>query len=186
MIRIIVTLTISVAILFGCTSVNRSPDILLQEPLNRVRYIAEPEKYHKTIDIVQVNTRGVHAGILTTIPELYKRALDKSNNDFVEIGNISITSYTNKEEVQVPHEKCKSVTEEVYVPQKSCIIMSCPTTCNNNGVCMTQICPESKCTTIDMPKIRSREECTTQYKTEVRTVLYQKATADILTLKERD
>ena len=186
MFRISVISTISFVTLFGCASVNRSPEILLQEPLNRVRYIAEPEKTHKTIDIVQVNTRGVHASILNTIPELYKKALEKSNKDIVEIGNISITSYTNKEEVEVPYEKCRSVPETVSVPQKSCIIMSCPTTCNNNGVCMTQICPENKCTTIDMPKIRNRQECTTQYKTEVRTVLYQKATADILTLKERD
>ena len=152
-------------IISGCVSVNKNPDILLEEPYRKVKYVAEPDNSHEILDVIQVTTRGLQANILNTIPQLYKKALDRSvNNRQVQIANISIVSFTKKENFQVPYQDCKSVTKTVPVQRTNCVGGSCTTTYSTQ---MQQV-----------------QVCTTRYRTEIRDVLYQKATADILAFNE--
>lgn len=145
----------------GCVTVNRDPDILLQEPYTRVTYVAEPSEHYKTVEVIQVETRGVRANIRSTIPLLYEKVLEYSGNREVDIGNISISSYTKLESVQVPYQDCGYVPRMVSVPRTSCYQGSCQTTYST--------------------ETRMERRCTTRYRTEMRNVLCQIASADVLT-----
>ncbi len=138
--------------MIGCNYVNKNPDILSQYPYNQVQYVAQPKAIDETIDVVQVTTRGLKANILNTIPELYKKVLEKHHvsEQPVRIHNISITSFTQKESFQVPYQHCTSRTS--YSSGKPVIT----------------------------------QHCTTLYRTEIRNVLYQKATADIIKMREKN
>lgn len=140
------------AVISGCTrvnTINKNPNILLQYPYNKVEYIAEPEKSHQVIEVVQVTTRGEQANILNTIPKLYDKALGRfSYRKKVQIGNINIILFTRRELFWVPYDDCKLVHD---------------TRPGASGY---------------------YQKCTIHYRTEARDVLYQKATADLLTLKE--
>lgn len=153
-------------ILSGCAIVNKNPDILLDESYQNVRYIADPDKSHQALDVVQVTTRGLQANILNTIPQLYKKALERSDiKKQVQIGNITISSFTKKENFQVSYQECVSNPRTESVPQTSCY----------SGTCSTRYTTQT----------RYVQECRTRYRTEIRNVLYQKATADILVPKRR-
>ncbi len=158
MIRLISIITFLV--LVGCTPINNNPDILLEEPYSKVKYIADPDSTYRKVEFVQIETRGDQANILNTLPLLYKKALGYSKNSEVLIGNISISSYTKLENVQVPYQECRSVYRMVSVPNRSCY----------NGNCTTSYSYQNQ----------TFQECTTQYRTEERNVLYQVASADIL------
>ncbi len=155
---LLISITIS-----GCVSVNRDPDILLQDPYTKVNYIAEVTKQHKTVEVIQVQTRGLQANILNTIPALYKKVLEYSENQAVEISNLSISSFTKRENFDVPYQDC------VYVPQT----MSVPKTSCYQGSCQTTYSTQTKYI----------HQCTTRYRTVMRNVLYQIASADVLTKK---
>ena len=163
MIRCVYYLLLITIFISGCVSVNRDPDILLQEPYTKVNYVAEVTKDYKTVEIIQVQTRGLQANILNTIPALYKKVLEFSGNQAVDIGNLSISSYTKLENFQVPYQDCVSVPQSVTVPHTSCYQGNCQTTYSTQ----TQYV----------------QQCTTRYRTELRNVLYQIASADILTRK---
>ena len=164
MIRLIYFFIIGVTFLTSCTSVNKNPDILLKEPYSKVKYIADPDETYKTIEVVQIETRGVHANIMNTLPLLYKKALDYSKNLSVMIGSIEISSYTKLEDVQVPYQVCQSVSRMVSVPSTSCF----------NGSCTTSYSYQNQMV----------QECKTQYRTEARNVLYQVASAEIIDRKD--
>lgn len=151
-------------ILSGCSSLNENPDILLGESYRDIKYIAEPDKSHKVLNVIQVTTRGIQANILNTIPQLYKKALESSvNKKQVQISNITISSFTNRENFQVPYQDCRSVPRTVSVPTTSCY----------GGSCQTSYSTQTQ----------YDQQCTTRYRTEMRDVLYQKATADLLIFK---
>lgn len=152
---------ISSIVLSGCTKINKNPDILLNEPYQRVKYIANPGISYRSLDVIQVTTSGLKANILNTIPLLYKKALDSSGNmQQTIIGNITISSFTKNENFQVSFQECISVPETKSVPKTTC----------NGGSCNTTYTTQTQ----------YNQRCTTRYKTEIRDVLYQKATADIL------
>ena len=152
----------SIFVLSACSNSNKNPDILLTEPYRNVSYIAEPGPSYQAINSIQVTTGGINANILNTIPQLYKKALDLSaSGSQVLLSNISITTFTKREMFQVPHQDCKSVPRTTSVPQTTCYSGSCTTTYRT--------------------QTNYVQQCTTRYTSEMRDVLYQKATADILT-----
>ncbi len=136
----------------GCTrvsTINKNPDILLQYPYNKVEYIAEPEKSHQIVEVIQVTTRGEQANILNSIPRLYEKALVRFfYKKQVQIGNINIILFTRREFFWVPYDDCEMVPD---------------TKQGSSGY---------------------YRKCTIRYRTEARDILYQKATTDLLILKE--
>ena len=163
MLRIAGYLLLISVIVSGCVSVNRDPDILLQEPYTRVNYIPEVTNDFKTVEVIQVQTRGSKANILNTLPTLYEKVLEYSENQAVDIGNLSISSFTRLEEFEVPYQDCVRVPQTVSVPYTSC----------GGGSCQTTYVKQTKLV----------QRCITRYRTEVRNVLYQIASAEVITRK---
>ena len=175
--RLITLLSISAAVLIsGCASINTNPNILAQPPYNKVTYSPKIKPGIVPRRSIEVTTVGLTANVLNTIPELYKKAIEEQTRGIasldpkaprfngVYISNIALASYTKREPFQVPYQDCKTEYYTETVGQQSCS--------SGYGGAYT-------CQTNYVPQTRSRQNCTTVYRTEIRDVLYQKATADL-------
>lgn len=161
--RLVCFLAFVTALFSACSSRNLDPRILLQEPYTKVNYIADVTEDYKTVEVIRVQTRSLEATILNTIPKLYEKALEHSENREVAIGRLSISSYTKLEEFKVPYKHCRYVAKTVPVPHTSC----------SQGYCQTKCSWYTKYV----------RRCETFSRTELRNVSYQIASADVLTRK---
>jgi hypothetical protein len=156
---------IAVFLFSGCTAVNRDHDVLLTEPYSKVVYVADPTaEGYRTVDIIQLTTRGYQATILNTIPRIYLKAQERAGRQDVVLGNIRITSFTKEEEHEIPVRRCR------YVP----LVMR-----RSYSLCFS-----SSCDSRGKPRIVYREKCFTEFRIEKREILCQKATVDILSKQE--
>jgi hypothetical protein len=151
---------------YGCALTNDNPNILAEAPYNQVTYVAQPGDEFSAVDEVLVTTRGAEANLLTTMPALYRRVLE--NVAFEEgaryVTDIHISSYTIPEANQVSYQDC---TTEYYYETE-------PTEdCTGYG-------SDESCYTSYRQVQKSRENCTTKLRTEIRNVLYQQGRATIL------
>lgn len=151
--------------LTGCVSFNSDPDILLKEPYNRVTYVEHTDlDRYETIDVIQVTTRGWQAGILSTIPQLFEKALEKNNKQAVAVGRIDITTFVRQETYKVPYRECDPFSSMMGSSRAGCA--------------------SGACGSISVGISSQQRHCWTEFRTEVREVIYQKAIADIL--RKRD
>ena len=150
----------------GCSSLNKNPDILLQPPYNRVKYISNPQPTREVANVVQVTTKGISANILNTIPQLYLKALETAARENIEISHLRINSYTKQEEVYTLVHDCFPSSDSDFIPQSPCA--------------------GQDCSMLSVPQVNSLTQCITNYRTDIQDVLYQEATADILSQKKGD
>ena len=153
-------LIIVLTVLANCSTVNKDPDILLKEPYTKVSYLAGVSETSPVVEVIQVTTRGSRANILSTLPQLYAKALDWSGQKNVTIGNLQIFSFSNREAVEVSHWRCRLVPVTVLLPSQSCLA---------NG-----------CKTVQIKQTQSEQQCQFETRIEIQDVPYQKAVANVL------
>lgn len=155
----------------ACHTVNERPDILAQPHYRAVKFVNVPDKSLATAEKISVTTRGYKANLQTTIPKLYDRAIELAEkyNEPVSIkqpillSDISIRSFSQREEFQVPYQYCRMVTKLVQVPKRKCLGFE----------------PHQHCFNSFESELQQVEECETRFRTEMRDVLYQQADAFI-------
>lgn len=166
---------LTLIIAYGCVLPNRDPNILGQPPYNEVTYESSPSPVRRRIDVVTVTRRGVEAGILSTIPALYRRALECGRGagippgQPVYISNISLYSFTKREMVSVSYQDCRTVYELRSVTEQKCESQYNYATKSSTYRCQ----PVSRMQSVPVQK------CETKYRIEPRDVLYQTATGDV-------
>ena len=147
-----------------------APNILSTAPYNRVQYVIDAFPSMKPLATVSVTGRGDEATIRVTIPRLYQEALDKAAANPATVGkllfitNIRVEPFTKQELYSVSYQDCHTETYTENVSQNSC----------------TGYGASYHCSTTLTPQTRTRQQCETKWRQEMRTVLYQTASADAL------
>lgn len=154
------------ATLFSCATVNSDPNILSQKPFSEVRYVREiPQGVTSTP--ISVVVSGYRANILNSIPDLYLEARKlKQPNKLVCISNIKLRNSVRRKPFQVPYQDCKTEYYTESQPDYSC----------------TGYGQNQRCATTYKTVQKSRQKCDTKYRTEIKDVLYQAASADVFHL----
>lgn len=99
--------------LIGCASINHDPNILLQDPYNKITYTSNTNNIQPK-DIVELTLGENQANILNTIPGLYNKILERHstpNGQTVNISNLFINNYSEARKVAVPYQECTSQSQ---------------------------------------------------------------------------
>lgn len=157
-------------LLVSCASVNKDPNVLSSSEFSNVIYLPTPNLNKlKEIGTVSVTNSGPKANILNTLPDLYRNALKKTRDlasednpsKKVYLSKLDFDSFTRREPYQVSYQDCRQSPVMKNVPYQNCY-----------GYGANQ-----RCTTSYRMETAYENKCETKYKTEIRSVLYQRATA---------
>jgi hypothetical protein len=167
-----------VLFILSCASVNNDPNVLSTAEFKNVTYLAKAnqKKNLKEIGTISVTNSGYKANILNTLPDLYRDAIKKSQElatnsgkqPRVYLSNLDFDSFTRREPFQVAYQDCRQDPEMKSVPYQNCY-----------GYGANQ-----HCSTSYRMETTYVNKCETKYKTEIRDVLYQRATANAYVKKE--
>lgn len=104
---------LSLLSLIGCASINHDPNILLQDPYNKIVYSSNINSGQPK-DVVELTLGENQANILNTIPGLYKKILERHStpdNQLINISNLLINNYSETRKVSVPYQECTSQSQ---------------------------------------------------------------------------
>jgi len=162
----------------SCASVNRDPNVLSSAEFKDVIYLSTIDNSKlKEVGTISVTNSGARANILNTLPDLYRSAIkktrdlsgaDKKQQPKIYLTNLEFDSFTRREPYQVPYQDCKQTSVMKNVPYQNC----------------SGFGPSQQCSTNYRMETVYENRCETKYKTEIRDVLYQRATASAYKLDE--
>lgn len=158
-------------IIFGCSS-NKGTGFLQKKDFDGIFYssLLNPKEFKKLGDH-DVQTRGFDANIESTVPKLFLEIKNKYGSD-VYISKLKFKTFSRKESFQVPYETCHNElqTRTEYQTES---YQTCSTNYQGHQFCTMQTRSNPKTVTENVKK------CQTDYKTEMKDVLYQRASASV-------
>jgi hypothetical protein len=155
----------------GCMTLRKSdPQVLLDDKYKSVKYVSHVPDGFVIKEEVSVTTSGYQAGILFSIPDLYKQALEKKAKEAatVNITNLKINNYVKQEPFQQSYQDCRNETRYQNQSYQNC---------SGYG-------SSHRCSTSYRQVPVSEQVCQTRYRTVIANVLYQQVTADVIGQKD--